>query len=45
MENPSSIPGGNNSWSDFIYLVDELWITGALSPGNQRVNTKKQTII
>ncbi|PNY02469.1 MYB transcription factor, partial [Trifolium pratense] len=34
--NPSSIPGGNNSWPDFTYLVAELWITKAPSPGNQR---------
>ncbi|MCI50872.1 hypothetical protein A2U01_0072116 [Trifolium medium] len=24
----SSIPGGNNSWSDFTYVAAQLWITG-----------------
>ncbi|MCI87582.1 hypothetical protein A2U01_0108866 [Trifolium medium] len=31
-ENPSSIPGGNDSWPDFTYFAAELWITGAPFP-------------
>ncbi|MCI09277.1 hypothetical protein A2U01_0030361, partial [Trifolium medium] len=45
-ENLSSIPGRNNSWSDFPNLAAELWITGGLfpcgspSPESQRANAK-----
>ncbi|MCI56532.1 hypothetical protein A2U01_0077783, partial [Trifolium medium] len=39
--NPSSIPSGNNSLSDFTYPAVELWITGAPFPENQKVKIAK----
>jgi hypothetical protein len=38
-ENPNLIPGGNNSWPDFIYLAAEFWITAL---GKKRVNIKEK---
>lgn len=35
-ENPSSIPGWNNSWLDFSYLLAELRITRAPFPYNTK---------
>jgi hypothetical protein len=42
-ENPSSIPGGNNSWPDFTYHTAKLWMTeGFLPLGTRGLIPKKR---